>query len=285
MEERENEDLGQAKYPVQFLQTLSGRTAHEILFSDGKKYVVKWNGTETRRAKEVINEYVVGKLGTLLSLPVVPFESVYIPEEFIANTPELHSTRYQFNPGLQSACPFIENSFILKEFYNNLPSKMEIKNHDMIAAMVVFDHWVFNYDRTLRNVLMERLSEGNYYLHMIDHGKCFPGGYTWSPQTLIKKRNKKLSYRDTYQWALSILNHEEFTSYIDKIVSVPNELILEVIQSIPKEWQVTLEEREALYQFLVEQKDRLPNLISQFISRYDSTNTKKKKKSKKKKNN
>ncbi len=35
------ETMGQSKYPVELVQTLIGGTVHVILFSDGKKYVVK----------------------------------------------------------------------------------------------------------------------------------------------------------------------------------------------------------------------------------------------------
>ena len=79
-------------YPVQYIQALIGGTAHVILFSNGKKYVVKWYDVYKSRGKEVINEYLIGKLALLCTLPVVPFQLLYIPEEFIKRTPELQST-------------------------------------------------------------------------------------------------------------------------------------------------------------------------------------------------
>lgn len=278
------ETMGQSKYPVEFVQTLSGGTAHVILFSDGKKYVVKWNGTENKRAKEVVNEYVVGKLAMLLSLPVPPFELVYIPDEFIKNTPKLHSKKYKFRSGLQYACLFIENSIIPAKLSKALPSQTELINHDMLAAMGVFDLWVKNIDRTMSNLLLERLSEGGYFVHLIDHGKCFPGGYQWSAKTITHKLKFDIPYRETYRWAFSILNEEYFTSFGEKIISLPNKLIYEVTQSIPEEWGVSNEESEALYNFLVEQKTHLPNLITNFIDQYKSIiGNKKEKKIKSKK--
>lgn len=277
------EAMGQSKYPVNFVQTLRGGTAHLILFSDGKKYVVKWNGTEIKRAKEAVNEYVVGKLAMLLSLPVVPFDLVYIPDEFVKKTPELHSKRYKFSSGCQYACLFIENSIVLADVFKDLPSKTEVKNHDMLAAMAVFDQWVNNSDRTMSNILLERLNGDEYYIHMIDHGKCFPGGYKWSPKTLSQKQKYNMKYRETYQWAFSILNEEDFTSFIEKIISIPNKLIYEVIQSIPEEWEVSKEESEALYHYLIEHKNRLPNVIDNFINKYNNNISNKKKEEKKKK--
>lgn len=278
------ETMGQSKYPVELVQTLVGGTAHVIRFSDGKKYVVKWNGTQSKRAKEVVNEYVVGKLAMFLSLPVVPFELVFIPEEFIKNTPKLHSKKYKFSSGCQYACLFIENSIVPDEVVKAFPSKTEVKNHDMLAAMVVFDLWVNNIDRTMSNLLLEHLSDGSYFVHLIDHGICFPGGYQWSSKTLTQKLNYDIPYQETYRWAFSMLNEEDFTSFVDKIVSLPNELIYEVTQSIPEEWGVSTEESAALYNFLVEQKSHLPNLITNFINQYKSNIVNKKDKEKKVKN-
>ncbi|WP_198020568.1 HipA family kinase [Anoxybacteroides tepidamans] len=257
----------QQKSPVKFIQTLRGGTAHVLLFSDGNKYVVKWNGVAKKREKEVINEYVAAQLAKLLSLPVPPFELVYIPAEFIDNTPELHSKKYEFCPGCHYACLFIENSSELRKL-KPLPSQTEIQNSEILARMLVFDQWINNTDRTMSNVLLERLSDGNFYVHMIDHGKCFLGGYNWSAKTLRKDLKHKTRYQETYQWAFSIIHEEHLTSFVEMIVSLPNESIYEAVQSIPKEWAVTKEESEALYQFLVKQKTHLPTIITYLISQY-----------------
>lgn len=279
------ENIGQIKYPVQFIQTLRGGTAHVILFSDGKKYVVKWHASTKDRAKEAVNEYVVSKLAVHLSLPVVKFELAYIPDEFIKQTPELHSKKYKFGSGTQIACLFIENSLDFKTLLDSPPSKEEVKNYDMLAGMIVFDKWVYNVDRTKSNLLLERLNEGNFYVHMIDQGKCFPGGYNWNAKTVSQKEKEKNKYQVTYQWAFSLLQQEDILSFINNIYSFPNELIYEVIQSIPEDWEVSNEERQALYNFLVEYKNLLPNVIANFIEKYQNNKWSKKDKEKMKKIN
>lgn len=279
----EMENIGHLKYPVQFVQTLRGGTAHVILFSDGKKYVVKWNGSEKDRAKEVVNEYVVSKLAGHLSLPVVPFELVYIPDEFIMQTPELHSKKYIFRSGTHIGCLFIENSLDFKTVLGAFPSVGEVKNSDMLAGMIVFDHWVYNIDRTKSNLLLERLSEGNYHVHMIDQGKCFPGGYNWNAKTLSQTQKDKFNYQVTYQWAFSLLTQEDILSFINKIYYFSNELIYEVIQSIPEDWEVSNEERQALYNYLVEYKNHLPNIMTNFIDKYQNNRWDKNDKAKMKK--
>jgi hypothetical protein len=64
----------------------------------------------------------------------------------------------------------------------------------------------------------------------------------------------------------TILNDtQELTSYIDKIIDFPNEKIYEVMASIPDEWNVSTEERDALYHFLLKQKRNLPNIVNNII--------------------
>lgn len=252
---------------MEFLQTLRGGTAHVILFSDNRKYVVKWHRTHKKRAKEVINEYVVSTLAMLLSLPVVPFDIVYISEEFLQKTPQLHSEKYTFRAGYHFACLYIEKSITLHEV-EQLPSQEKVENCKMLAAMAVFDHWVNNIDRTKSNILLQPIRKDMFYFHMIDHGKCFPGGYKWTPKTLREKQNYHIKYQATYQWVNSIVNKAHYSAFLTTIASFPNVLIREVIDSIPEEWNVTKDERESLYQFLVKRKSQLSIIIINFIDYY-----------------
>lgn len=263
---------GHPKYPVKWIKVLRGGTAHVILFSDGKKYVVKWNDTRKDRCKEVVNEYVVGKLAGLLSLPVIPQGLVYIPKEFITKTPALRSKKYTFRSGYQYGCLFIENCKVFKDVIDAPPSKTEVKNREMLAGITVFDQWVNNTDRGVRNLLLERLGKGRYYVHMIDHGRCFPGRYEWSAQTL-REKPKYTFHWPFYQWAFSLLNDsKELTSFAKKIVALPNKSIFDIIQSIPKEWHVCTEDRKALYKFFLKQKNNLSGIVANIIKYHSKLN-------------
>lgn len=266
-----NDKVKQLIYAVKYVQALRGGTAHVIEYSDGKRYVTKFYGVKKGRIKEVVNEYVIAKLAQLLSLPIIPFTLVYVPEEFIKNTPELQQRKRNYNPGTHYGCVYIENCMPFEDVRETLPSKGEVKNRNMLAGITVFDQWVNNSDRGTMNVILERLSDGSYYVHMIDHGRCFPGRYEWNAQTLREGQPEYNFKWPFYQWANSLLDDSsELTSLIDKIEKLPNESIYEVIHSIPAEWNVSLKEREALYQFLLNQKKALPNIVSKIIKYYST---------------
>ena len=136
----------------------------------------------------------------------------------------------------------------------------------MLAGITVFDQWVNNSDRGTTNVIFEPLAEGGYYVHMIDHGRCFPGRYHWSAQTLSEKPEYNFHW-PFYKWVYSLLNdYKELISFAEKIVDLPNELIYQVIQSIPEEWYVSTEDRKALYNFFLEQKSNLPDIVASIIN-------------------
>lgn len=263
--------IKESKYPIQYVQALRGGTAHVILFNDGKKYVVKWFGVKKGREKEVVNEYLIGKLAQLLSLPAIPFDLVYIPEEFLKKTPQLQSSKQTYRSGYHYGCVFIENCTVFEGVRQRPPSKMEVKNRETLAGITVFDQWVNNSDRGTMNVILEILNEGGYYVHMIDHGRVFPGRYQWSAQTLVENQPEYNYHWPFYKWAYSLLdNQDELVSFIDRIVAVPNESIYEVINSIPAEWEVAKEDKEALYQFLLNQKNNLPEIVANIIQYHNS---------------
>ncbi|MBR8644038.1 hypothetical protein KEH51_02880 [[Brevibacterium] frigoritolerans] len=51
---------------------------------------------------------------------------------------------------------------------------------------------------------------------------------------------------------------------------MPNESIYQVIESIPKEWNVKTKDRDALYQFLLEQKNKLPEIVERIIQHHSN---------------
>jgi hypothetical protein len=134
--------MEQSIYPVKYVQRLRGGTAHVLLFNDGKEYVVKWYGVKKKRQKEVVHEYLVAKLAQLLSLPIIPFKLVYIPEDFIKKTPELKQKKHNYISRYHFGYVYIENCTVFENVRENPLSETEVKNRDMLAGITVFDQWL-----------------------------------------------------------------------------------------------------------------------------------------------
>lgn len=255
---------------------LEGKSHPQLLIlSDGYEYVVKfkrdYNGVSRHTTRSLVNEWLAYQLGNALSLPVVPSQTVYIPNSFIDNNQEL--SRRRFLPGHQFASLFLRDPIQLRKDVPP-PNKMKIKNRIDAAGVIVFDHWIRNADRARGNILLEPLKDGTYHFHMIDHGDCFPGKFQWTKESL-QEHPQPLSHKAAYRWLFSLLNHkDELYSFIDKINNLSDEILFQIIEDIPEDWNVDKEEKAALFQYLSSGKNALPELIAGFLGQYLNSNRK-----------
>jgi hypothetical protein len=246
--------MKQPIHPVRLVESIPKGYSkpQRILFSDGRTYAVKFKNNPSG-TRILVNEYISGKLAQLLSLPVVPFEVVKISDDFIKANPIF--LKHKFQAGNQFASLYIDNCIHLSK---DSPNQVKIKNRDHLAGILVFDLWIGNTDRKEGNVLLQPLENGEYYLHMIDHGRIFADA-KWTIKTLKKKPKMAVDHR-VHKWFVSQSQKEEIHKAIETILALPDEKISEVINSIPDDWDVSKDEREALVERLVNSKPLLPKI-------------------------
>lgn len=248
--------------PVQWIEPLKGCSAPQLLlFSDGHRYVVKFKGNR-QGTRLLVNEYVIGRLAELLSLPVPPFVNIPIDEKFLKKYKSLSTLRFQ--PGTQIAFRYVEDAI-------TFPSPPQLKrkrivNHHHLPQILVFDHWISNSDRNRFNILLRLVAPKRYSLYMIDHGNCFPSGFKWKAKSLKAKPNLK-KWLSFHQWCLQQLkSKEEIFSFVKAIEDLSPERIYETIHSIPQDWSVSKKEKEALFKYLVQGKGYLPRIMTELLN-------------------
>ncbi|MDR7001851.1 HipA family kinase [Neobacillus niacini] len=249
-------------YPVRYLGKFKEGFSKPQLFlmSDGKEYLVKFK-ENPQGTRVLVNDWVVGRLAQLLGLPVAPFELTYFSKYDFKKFSDLY--RYGFKPGHQFASKLLKDCTGLWEPRSN----EKIVNIDTLPGIIVFDYWVNNTDRDTGNVLLEKLSDHTNYLHLIDHGLCFPG-YANSIE-MLKQVPRNLLNQAAHTWAVSqIENPKSLLKFTEKVLALPSEKILSVINTIPDDWDVSSSEKKALYQYLLSAKKALPFLILKFIDKY-----------------
>ncbi|PRX40361.1 HipA-like protein [Planifilum fimeticola] len=244
-----------------------------ILFSDGRHYIVKFKNNPVQGTRALVNEYVAGRLAQLLGLPVPPFKIVHISKHFFKENPVLF--RHRFLPGHQFASEYIPDC--LKKIDKESLSGLNIVNRRHLAGIIVFDQWVNNVDRRRGNILLRPLS-GNrgFWLYMIDQGHSFSyydylsrrRECRWTPAGL-RILPQKLKSNAFYRWCKQQSREEDFAYYLDKIQQLSEQQIRQVIASIPKDWNVSRVEREALYKYLIRAKKMLPDLIKPYLRKTD----------------
>ncbi|WP_018921441.1 HipA family kinase [Salsuginibacillus kocurii] len=250
-------------YPVKYIKSLRGAIAHVIQFSDGFNYVVKFDTKKEKREKELVNEYVVGQLATHLSLPTIPSRLVFIPEDFIKEV----SSRKKLQPGYHYAILFIEESVTFPNKGDESSIGTVDNSEEELAGIVVFDQWVNNTDRGRNNILFKKL-ENSYYVYMIDHGRCFPGGYCWNSETLKEEPQYRIKM-PVYKWILSFVeSQDQLYAFAEKIKEFSNESIANIVQSIPEEWNATTSDKESLINYLINEKENLSKVVDLIVEKY-----------------
>lgn len=257
--------MQQDLYPVRLINPMPGKSSPQLIeFSNNGCYVVKFKNSK-HGTRALVNEYVVAKLAEILAFPVVPTRIVYMTKAFIENQSKLQ--RHGFTEGNQFASLFIPNAKGLPKNDDDFPGREEVKNAADAAGILVFDHWVNNLDRGSQNILLQSLPDNSYQVYMIDHGKCFPGGFYWTTKTL-KKEPKKVLKKKSNLWCASLLDSpDEMTPYIDRIINIPEERIFEIVNKIPEDWQVSDAEKTALSDYLIRSRMVLSKLMDRFITK------------------
>jgi hypothetical protein len=273
--------------PSYYQKRLEGKSnAHRITFNDGNDYAVKFFQPGFERT--LPNEWVGYCLARYLHLPIPFGRIIDVQEDFlieahqrerdehaeegvqvvqsketvvgVLGTSELEGagkTRYQF------ASLFVPNCVD----GHQVSEVSSLTNSTMLAGIILFDYWLANQDRTLKNILFQKMDEGVYTLWAIDHAEVL-GGFSWSqadlevlPEGIIKSSAHKMM-------AVFIESEEEFYEQLEVIQTMPILLMEEIVNLIPEEWGVSKEDRKAIVTTLLHRRNKvLPKLIERFINK------------------
>ncbi len=245
--------------PIAYRKKLEGKSnAHLITFNDGRDYVVKYFQPGFERT--LPNEWVSYCLARYLGLPIPFARIVEIPQDFTLQIPELAQmsvTQYQFASLYVPDC--VDG--------HQVSSIPRIINHQSLASIIVFDYWLYNGDRTRKNILLQKEHENSYRLWSIDHAEVF-GAYNWL-QSDLEKLPVELIKSATHQLMASFIEDEKcFTEQLELIQTVPIFLIEEILSMIPDDWLVSKEEKKEIVNTLVERRRKiLPEVIREFIKK------------------
>ncbi|WP_342744924.1 HipA family kinase [Fredinandcohnia onubensis] len=253
--------------PTKYHQLYEGKSnnAHLISFDNGKQYIVKF--FKEGQDKVLFNEWVGYSIARYLQLPVPPSRFVQIPESFYS---ELTGGQFVKVTNTQFAIEYIPNC----QNAHDLTSPNVI-NRSQLAGIIIMDYWLYNLDRTRKNVLFKETPEGNHMLYIIDHADLF-GSYAWDSSNL-STYCRKLMKSATHELIASFIPDEkDFYDQLSIIQSIPIHLLNEIVAFTPEDWGVTEDDKKRVVDYLVCRRDMvLSKLIRDFIkSRYRQLHSK-----------
>lgn len=235
--------------------------------SDKNDYFIKFHGLPGQ-AQMVINELVAYKLAKHLSLPTLEAEIINVPAALIENDPTLSKL------GLKAGLHFGTKH---KTSLAQAPLSGVIglaSNHHVIPGIIGFDHWINNGDRCGKdgNILIEKTTDGQYNIIIIDHGHAFSGPQ-WTPEQLLALSDfvQPLPVRGTAvygQLATYVIGTAPFGKIIDDILSIEVKVILQIANEVPEEWGFSEPHKKALATFLEKRRTILQSSIYQLKDQF-----------------
>lgn len=243
--------------PIKYHQLFEGKSnnAHLFSFDNGKKYIVKF--IKEGQEKILFNEWIGYSIARYLQLPVPASRFVQIPESQLSKLTDAKFIKYT---DTQFAIEYIPNCKNAHEL-----TSPNIINLEQLAGIIIMDYWLYNQDRTRKNVLFKEELEGKHKLIIIDHADLF-GSFAWESINLPTYSRNLMKSAAHELIASFIQDEKEFYNLLSLIQSIPIHLLNEIVAFTPDDWGITDDDKKRVVDYLVCRRDMvLAKLISDFI--------------------
>lgn len=244
-------------YATEYLRDVDEGEMYAQLFrcSDGNNYIVKVMSNPMGR-RALFNELISYRLGRLLDLPLAKGRIIVFSKKKFNDPNWLEEMGISEGPHYGSL--FIEN--VSEYSSDKLPY---CKNIHILPEIIVFDHWITNYDRRLepQNILV--VGKKPYKLVLIDHAHAF-NGPDWTIESIVPwTYGKNIIWGEIYEEFVPYMDSEDpFGLALMKLESISDKEIANAFgKDIPPEWQVSKEEVITLLFHLITRKNRIRQII------------------------
>jgi len=195
--------------------------------------VAKRNSTDAPYA--VPNEFICGRLGLLIGLPVPPGTVVTTDDGKLAYVSLWFGPKGEPSPPLD-------------------PRKFVEDNPSTAAGVVAFDCWIGNPDRHQHNLAYVR-GEPKIPVTVFDHSHALLGIQTGAAVQRLRETIDEPLISGILRQHLT--SSEEFEDWANRISAVSNELIRDICHTVIHPDGITTEECTAAAKFLIHRKDRV----------------------------
>lgn len=226
----------------------AGTTKPFYLDCNGVTYVAKVIDDDVGH-KHLVNEYVCYCLAKILEIPIPDAALIQLDNNIINSTDFLKVRNIKSN--------LLFGSKLIQSSQTNIaPPFLEIIiNKEDIPSIILFDQIIFNDDRATNkgNLIIDFKKKT---LNAIDHTHVFKDGALWSSSSLRSiNENKEYLVRNFdgkyYKMLLRYVSgNSPFAKILRIISSLKKEQIIEIVENIPDEWNISSDEKLALIDFL-----------------------------------
>ena len=235
-----------------------------MLADDGHHYVVKFRNNP-QHPRILINELLSYTILQYLELPVPDWEFVDVPEELVAETPELTIgdglRQRACKPGLHFGSKYVSNPDD-RAVHDHLPLSLLWGVHNLGAfhGILAFDKWVSNADGRQAIFYRQQNSKNTafqaYSAMMIDHGFAFDA-QNW--QFIDAPERGLYARREVYK---TVTGYASFEPWLSRIRDCPTKVLDDAYIQTPSDWlDSDWNTLEALIDNLYTRRRFVPDLI------------------------
>ena len=201
------------------------------------EYIVK--GSQVGRA--IINDHIVGRLGTELTHAVPPVALIEVPQELVNAQPELRNMSTGLAHGSRWVPDCSDREWIR--------SDQIVENRERLAVLSLLYGLACANDRQL---IYQNKSPKLVY--SVDHGHFFPRGPNWA----IADLNAAADIQPDHEIVTKLsLTRDDLRRACCTIVSLTDQRIAAAIAAVPEEWIFPMADRVALAKYLENRRDGL----------------------------
>lgn len=240
------------------------------------QYVVKTNNN-IEGNKVLVNELVCYLLAIKLGLPIpeAGLCNIDINTNINRNVYEVIEDFSEDCYGLGFYSKWVKNATVIS---SEKMIKLSSNYKWLIPKIMLFDHIIYNNDRNKGNLLI-KMNKLNRELILIDHSHTFNLGALWDKYQLRRKIEEE-DYKDDFimrnnaylyskfknVMSIDMVIMQETIDYFRKNITIED--IREVINYIPKYWEINKDDLEALIDYIVyrfEHIDYFANIIASYV--------------------
>jgi len=200
---------------------------------------VKSRWKDGSRARAIVNDQIVGRIGECLAAPVGTVALIDVPAELIAIQPDMA----HMAPGISHGCLLISDCSERSTLANLALSENRLR----FALLAVLYGWMWAGDHQFiyRNVPPQ-------IVYSVDHGHFF--GQNWNTQSL---QSAPPATMDTLIATRCPFTRQEVDEARTRLGKVGEEQIAQAVAMPPDDWGICLDERLALATYLAQRRDAL----------------------------
>lgn len=250
---------------IQYIKPMKlGWTRPHIFRCDNQElYVVKFinnpDGTGV-----LANEWIASRLGRMLKLPVAKSSKILITDELLDMYPELK--RMEIDSGLHFGSRFEKDGVNVGDHID----LSDCRNVESAAGMIVFDHWINNWDRhrTQANLLYLEIRKE---ILLIDHSDAFFGP-DWNMEAWWDHpEDIDVFWGPLYEKFVPYIdNSNPFGKYLSAIESLSENDLRSATRGLPGQWSIPEDDLNQLIDFLLYRKDRIRYALHELIAYFPS---------------